>query len=458
MLTSSMFLSLFDWALNEDKSPPAPKLVEVRDDAGPRGLFAKCDIAPASELLKVPGSRLLNRFTIQQSIPDSLIWEMSSTQLISFFIAHDGLGDKSWSLFFASLPANFDEHPLSWALGLSGVHGERCLSLLPRVTQQAVRSLVGRFQTDLVVLKAREVLLGLSPVELRQWAWAWLNVNTRCIYLDVQPSGGIEENLTLVPGVDFANHTVDRDQSCTFAFTYKHEARADDFGKPVAPTSGVLTSPAGRPVTAGDELFLQYGTHSSSYLMQEYGFCIPRAAMSDPGEVTLDTYLETLLLSRCEAFRDVLERWGYWGDWKLHLSPEPSVSYRTAVVCRLLHVSDIRGIANDTESSAWDPQIEPNYEQDGESYNRWKACVLGYVDDVSARNEQEVRKSLVSLCTQIIGDAEKHLARIQASAPDRPLQTPDWVAYSNRCISDLWQEQFDVASIVRDHLESGEAF
>lgn len=121
----------------------------------------------------------------------------------------------------------------------------------------------------------------------------------------------MEENLTLVPCVDFANHTPDHQQSCTFTFKYNNDVTHDDSGRPVAPAFGMLQSPA-CTIKQDDELFLQYGQHANSYLMEEYGFCLPRTSHSGTGEIILDHYLEPLLLMRSESCEDMLERWGYW--------------------------------------------------------------------------------------------------------------------------------------------------
>lgn len=150
--------------------------------------------------------------------------------------------------------------------------------------------------------------------ELYQTPWHHVTqntVNTRCIYLSVDPAGGAEENLTLVPCVDFANHTANHDQSCTFTFNYKNDVTQDAQGRMLAPRSGVLGSPA-HVVRQDEQLVLQYGSHGQSYLIEEYGFCLPRLSPSDPGQVIVDDYLGPLLLERSSVLRDALERWGYW--------------------------------------------------------------------------------------------------------------------------------------------------
>lgn len=137
-------------------------------------------------------------------------------------------------------------------------------------------------------------------------------VNTRCIFLAVEIGTAIDENLTLVPFVDFANHTADHTRSCQFSVSYKNKRDRDSAGQPVEPDSATLWSPP-VPIAKDEEIYLEYGQHANSYLMEEYGFVLPRKAPSDPGVVTLDAYLEPLITQAHPACKDMLDRWGYWG-------------------------------------------------------------------------------------------------------------------------------------------------
>lgn len=137
-------------------------------------------------------------------------------------------------------------------------------------------------------------------------------VNTRCIFLAVDTGSSIEEDLTLVPFVDFANHTADHKQSCHFSVSYKKGCAKDSAGRPVQPESATMWSPP-VAIARDEEIYLEYGQHANSYLMEEYGFVLPRKAPSDPGGVALDAYLEPLITQAHPACKDVLDRWGYWG-------------------------------------------------------------------------------------------------------------------------------------------------
>lgn len=145
-------------------------------------------------------------------------------------------------------------------------------------------------------------------------------------------------------------------------------------------------------------------------------------------------------------------------DWKLYISPQPALSYRTLVACRLLHIRSVNAVILDTQSTSWEPDVlgVQNYEED--SYDRWKACVLGYVDTVSTHNENKVRKTLSTLCDQILADAVVGIERVVTEVNGMSSATsliPPWIPFTTECIKHLWQEQADVALAVRIHIDSG---
>lgn len=145
-------------------------------------------------------------------------------------------------------------------------------------------------------------------------------------------------------------------------------------------------------------------------------------------------------------------------DWRLYAHPEPSLSYRTLVVCRLLHVRSPEAILADTQSTSWEPDIITGYEYNEDSYERWKACVLGYVDYVSSRNEDEVRTTLSTLCNKILTEANDGIRRVEtyvSGRSDVANVTASWLPFATQCIKHLWQEQADVALAVRIHIQSG---
>jgi len=143
-------------------------------------------------------------------------------------------------------------------------------------------------------------------------------------------------------------------------------------------------------------------------------------------------------------------------DWKLHTFPEPVPSYRTLVVCRLLHLDSLEGLMGDSDSSPWDPNLPATSSCEEDSYERWKACVLGYVDDVSVTNEQNVRRTISDLCSRVVSDAHHGIehAHLRGQEQARISEMPSWGPFSLQCIKYLWQEQADVALAVRTFIDA----
>lgn len=150
-------------------------------------------------------------------------------------------------------------------------------------------------------------------------------------------------------------------------------------------------------------------------------------------------------------------------------------SYRTLVALRLLCLpnSAYATISEDRESSPWDSNL-PADDHPEDSYNRWKACVLGFEDIVSQQNERDARAVLDELCLNLESEAREALLRLEGEFRPETIvrgqsgtRTPaivsdaegsDWVPYATSCIQTLWNEQVDVASSVRQSLRDEVVF
>jgi hypothetical protein len=132
------------------------------------------------------------------------------------------------------------------------------------------------------------------------------------------------------------------------------------------------------------------------------------------------------------------------------------VSYRTLVVCRLLHLNSLEEVSEDADSSPWDLRLTAASSYKEGSYDRWKACVLGCVDDVSATNEKNMRHTISNLCSRVVSDAYNGIERTDDRGREqgRISELPSWGAFSLQCIKHLWQEQADVALAVRTFMDA----
>ncbi|KAG9128163.1 hypothetical protein FRC07_003992 [Ceratobasidium sp. 392] len=295
---------------------------------------------------------------------------------------------------------------------------------------------------DMELIRDRHLQMG-------DFVWGWLNVNTRCVYHDLgfQQS---DDNMTMCPLLDFANHTPLQSMSIT----------KDEF----ALCDGMAFS-SSTHLKPGDEVHLRYGGHSNAVLFTEYGFVLPidtRNAHTINGEMSIDFDVEELFkLCQDHATKSqLLKDWNYWGyvvtalcsltvfnhsncrDWTLHV--EDGVgrpSFRLLPTLRLFHVS-----------------LEPTPNRDLEF---WENTLLGLADIVSAENESKVRDSIMALCRQIIGRSVVKVPLVQSkiSAGQRRVGDGD-EGYLQvlRMAKSLCEEERLIAELVEKSIVDGVQF
>ncbi|GAA5881291.1 hypothetical protein JCM3774_000957 [Rhodotorula dairenensis] len=209
----------------------------------------------------------------------------------------------------------------------------------------------------------------------------WQNVNTRCIYFDVD--GKRENNLTLCPVIDMINHSPGR--------TTKPDPR-------VSSLTFCAPAPASPdPVLHdGDELAFQYGSHEDAFLLAEYGFVVGEENVYNAVEV--DRFVEALFEAQGdegELKKGVLKDEGYWGDMTLQATPPPSPSWRVLVSLRLLHHRLGHGSATKTTASSLSASaLAP-----------WYHVVSGATETLSPVNETKVRASWRALSDAVAREA-----------------------------------------------------
>ncbi len=124
-------------------------------------------------------------------------------------------------------------------------------------------------------------------------------MNTRCLFYSLTAQNASEDNITLCPFLDYANHS--------FSAPDVNTARLRERGYPI-PT---FLSPPDLTLEQGEQVFLRYGSHSRCELLTEYGF----VDMGGPIEVSVDDLIEELFENAEDGLkrRELLEGHGYWG-------------------------------------------------------------------------------------------------------------------------------------------------
>ena len=249
------------------------------------------------------------------------------------------------------------------------------------------------------------------------FALGFLNVNTRCIWFNVDPANK-DNNLTLCPVIDMINHAPRR--------TTKPEALLST----LAFSSPTHSSPD-PPLEDGAELCFSYGPHEDAMLLAEYGFVVGRT--NEHNAVEIDRFVEALFDAQGregELKRQVLEDEAYWGcvllsfslplsapaarfadaartrrDMTLQSGPDdsPSASWRVLVALRLLHLrlpSHLASSTSSTLSLLGHDALAP-----------WQHVVSGAAERISVGNEKVVQGTLKGVCGAVEKEALDGLAR-----------------------------------------------
>ncbi|KAG8693472.1 hypothetical protein FRC11_002879, partial [Ceratobasidium sp. 423] len=409
-----------------------------------RGLFATQDLSASETLVSVPGPLLLNARTLNDLYPEAILPQstsgseanllrLSSIQLLSLHLyrVKRGVKDDIFDAYIDTLPSPFSDHPLV-VMQNPGLR-PLILTSVPISVGRMLSGVEQRLKDDWsLALDILERFPNLSPLWskdegedpnllYRDYLWAWLNVNTRCLYhsLGFVQSG---DNVTMCPILDFANHTSADSLSIT----------QDEF----ALGDGMAFSTSGH-AQKGDQIYLRYGCHSNAFLFSEYGFVLPldlKNAHIANGEIGVDPDVEELLRGAedFELKEALLRDRNYWGDWTLYVEAgDARPSYRVIPALRLLHISlgSEKGVNRELQF--------------------WEDSLLGLTENVSYENESKVRESVTALCERIVRRSTTKISQIRSQmANNKVVKPPGWLQVLSM-IERLWEEERYVAESVR---------
>ncbi|KAN0060838.1 hypothetical protein ACQY0O_007497 [Thecaphora frezii] len=265
-------------------------------------------------------------------------------------------------------------------------------------------------------------LAGVALPTLSDFLWAWLSVNSRCIYFPLSLSTH-SDNLTMAPLLDMANHTSLAAVECKVRYDVKKGLEL--YAPPASARSPAMGT---RGLRKGDECFITYGAHSNAALLAEYGFVLPPS--SEEGEegeecmanryceVAVDQEVEGLFEEQGQQGRrkmELLRERGYWSDFTLHPTPSPAhPSYRLVPALRLLAIplasptldtppiTKAPRLSHPTPSSKRRPRGAPTPPQRSTvELDMWESTLTGHAPLVSVENEAEAHMYLVKLCDRV---------------------------------------------------------
>ncbi|KAI6150781.1 hypothetical protein BKA82DRAFT_4119678 [Pisolithus tinctorius] len=417
------------------------------------GLFARRSCPPGSLLFSIPAKAMINVTTLRPHYPPKVVQALTGIQLVSMHLFlwrpkgdNEDSEDPLFGPYISTLPREFGSHPLTWVVQ-SKHQGTACqddhlLRWLPPSVSSTLDRLHHRFTTDwskvhsvmiqpLMSAKLRGPPAGVNDVRaVMDFLWAWLNVNTRCIYYRLKSSKSNPDNFTLCPILDFANHN-----SCTSNMR-PGPTNADIWNSAPVPSIGEglrFFACDDARIQDDDEIMLTYGCHSNKTLFAEYGFVNGAHDVATPacGEVDVQDVVEESIYrdqSRSRAIKDLLVGEGHWGDCVLFSTPDSAqVSWPLIAALRLHH---LMGTAIEIDN---DIQL-------------WRDVIAGRRELVSDDNEQSCRDSILHICDEVIGRAQ------------RVLEMNIGQSLEQQYIRSLWAEELFVARAVKESVYRGDAF
>lgn len=344
------------------------------------------DITPNEEIIVIPRHALLNIETVGPLYEPTYKRDspsVSAHQLLALHLTLESQRPKSTlKPFIDALPSDFHTLPLTWS--------QELIDIGPWWFQHQVALQRKKFNEDW-----RSVLAFINVANIKadishdDFLWAWLCVNTRCLYMQGL-STDRRDNMTMAPLIDMINHDSKAGTDVNI--------RENGF---------VFHTLPGKSYQAGQELFLPYGCHDNIFLLVEYGFTLPSNSCS---YVKVDNEVQALAESRgkLNALRE-LENNGYFGDWSFDAEP----SFRLLVAMRwlALHIGDgqsanlnshlrVKGSRAHKVS-----KVDKSISVSSEDRKLFQQMLRGERESVTEQNERLARDLLCELLEKVHLDA-----------------------------------------------------
>ncbi|PIS54136.1 hypothetical protein CJI97_003834 [Candidozyma auris] len=381
----------------------SPRITVKNSPDSGRGLYAVDHIRASEKIVTIPHSLLLNYttvvahiskfapFSLQEpyygkvNVPSTpidpvteiyktfsldILLRLSSFQLLGLYLVLEKRrGENSfWKPFLDMLPEldELSSAPIVWTI-LKHSEAEHLTRMLPRSTRKHTNDVVSRFEND--YNRVSDFLGSATHISKEDFLWAWMCINSRCLYMEMPQKSDASDNFTLAPYVDFLNHS--GNDECGI--------KIDAHG------FHVLTS---TPYKPDSELYFSYGPHSNEFLLCEYGFTL---AYNKWNYVDISDLIMPLLRPQQAAF---LKESGYYGDYTVN---KQGASFRTEVALATLQ------------------ENEPS------ASRKLKAFVDGVIDGLVYQSKSW--RLLGQIMKKLIGDSDKKLASEFSSPEGRALAT-----------------------------------
>lgn len=449
--------------------------------AAGRGLVLTTDVEPGEVLLKVPHSILLHGAALSKrhrltcaprkrhATDKPASSTLSSHQIIAYALALWRAANRPLcylSPFLESLPDDFATAPLTWQVQGGTTH-KKLLAALSSTARMRADKVHNAFERDWDRLQAvrtsapsalHDIWACLGPTNPAKevcradFLWGWLCTNSRCVYMDLAYAKH-EDNFTLAPLLDMANHTPVPWLQCKV----RYDPRG---GLELLAPSHPRPECAGRyGWRKGDEVCITYGAHANSTLLAEYGFVLPAIIHAEEPnwkgnvfcDVQFDDEVQALFTRQGDIGqwkRALLEHEGYWGyvahigshsDYSIHPFPAPAhPSHRLHTALRLLCMEVEQGGKRQRTS-------DNTSRTQNDTERVWRLVTHGGREKISNENENAVRSQLIALCSAL---CDAHTTRRKAL--DALPRT-----HSTCMVQQVLQEEQSIAQSLCDSIANG---
>ncbi|GJJ72830.1 hypothetical protein EMPS_05188 [Entomortierella parvispora] len=401
------YMDFLEWL--RDQGCPRTKLTLAEFSNTGRGMMATKDIKAGEVIVEVPERNLVTLKSLQ-SIYGSRITrfakKINSHMIIALHIALlvQAPEKSGWLPYLRLLPKKFDTMPVRYPPEL--------MEILPQNAIAHVNRQKAKIQADynctMEFLQSNNDLL-TRPLTYEEYEWAWLVVNTRCIYLESKKQTAAD-NIALAPMLDFLNHT--------------HDAKTEGYFCPKTKSYQIKTL---LPYKKGEQVFINYGPHDNCFILVEYGFVTPNNPYNyvtvDDDFLNLSIPGETAVAKKDKL--ELLDMAGYLGDYVLH---RDDVSFRLMAAMRLRLVNPFYKASVATQLAI----------------AQWHNVVNGELDQISPENEQLVPVHIERLCDQIMLNAKHNLNALARKK----------TSFSVMHLQQVWIETRDIVLSIIDRVHS----
>ncbi|ORZ08191.1 hypothetical protein BCR42DRAFT_335893 [Absidia repens] len=338
-------------------------------------MMATSDIAAGEVIVRVPKSFLISNDLLYKVYgPHPLsTHQLLALHLVLLLAQADGGG--VWKPYLDLLPSHFNTLPVTFPPTL--------FDQLPDALAAEVDLQRQKIKSDYLAvvrfLKTKQHPMA-SSLEFKQYQWAWLCVNTRCIHVTTSDNTAKGGNIAMAPLLDFLNHT--------------SEAKISSGFNPQTQSFEIKTL---TPYRKGEQVFINYGPHDNQAIFKEYGFVLPE---NEFNFVTLDKEVWALMKDTdtdrsISIKRRILEK---AGDYTIK---KQDISFRLICALRLLA---LKGATDPSNSTFVRSQME------------WHDVIMGLAEQIDDSNERMVYHMLKSICTRAYIQAEEKRNRLDALA------------------------------------------